>query len=245
MPKMEGGSIMKREMKAYLQEAFTAPEPVRKEAFLKSTIPVQISTFDFMKTQISYIRKRVWVVSVLIFALGIMSVCYWEKESIWMISSLVPFIALCAVTESARSATYGMSELEMSTRFSLKDVTLARMVSIGVVHFVILGCLIPISGATALLPLIKNGVYLLIPYLLTSMLGLMMVRKIRDRGSIYACMGSAVLVSFLCAYTRDFLAWMYEEKYFIWWCILTVYLLVKVAKEYKKMIYQTEDYAWN
>ena len=234
MPKMGGGSIMKQETKTYLQEAFAAPEPERKKDFLKSAVPVQISMFDFVKTQISYIRKRVWVVSVLIFALALMCVDCVGKESIWVISSLIPFIALCAVTESARSATYGMTELEMSARFSLKSVTLARMVSIGMLHLVILCVLIPVTGGTSYLPIFRTGIYLIVPYLLTSVLGLMVVRRLHDREIVYACMGCAVLVSLLCAYTRNFLSWVYGEKYFIWWCALVMYLLVKVYREYKK-----------
>lgn len=236
---------MKREMKTYLQEAFEAPEPVKKKEFLQMARSENVSTFDFVKTQVVYIRKRVWVVSVFIFILALASADYVGKESIWMISSLVPYIALCAVTEGTRSAAYGMSELEMSTRFSLKSVILARLMAIGCLHTLLLGAMIPVAGGTAFFPVIRTGIYVILPYLLTTVLGLLAVRRLYDWESSYVCMGCAVMVSLLSAWTRGFLVWVYEEKYFIWWCTLVAYLLVKVVREYKKVIYQTEDVAWN
>lgn len=236
---------MKQDMKAYLQEAFEAPKPERKETFLRKVGPVQISTFTFVKSQIGYIRKRVWAVSVLILLLALVCADYVGRESLWIISALVPYIALCAVAESARSAAYGMTELEMSTRFSLRSVTLARLVSIGILHLLILCVLIPVAGELSLCPIIKAGIYVILPYLLTSVLGLTLVRRVQDKEMIYVCMGSAVLVSILCVWIRGFMSWLYEEKYFIWWCVLVVYLLGRVIKEYKKMIYQTEELSWN
>lgn len=236
---------MKQDMKAYLQEAFEAPKPERKETFLRKVGPVQISTFTFVQSQIGYIRKRVWAVSVLILLLALVCADYVGRESLWIISAFVPYIALCAVTESTRSVTYGMWELEMSTRFSLRSVTMARLVAIGLVHLTILAGLIWVSGGTNLFPVIMRGVYLVVPYLLTSVLGVIAVRKLQEYHTAYVCTGCAVMVSILSVYLRGFLSWVYEEKYFIWWCLLAVYLLGRGYKEYKEMIYQTEEHVWN
>lgn len=236
---------MKRETMTYLQEAFAAPEPERKEAFIKKTPRVQMSMASFVKTQIGYIRKRVWVLSILLFLLALNCTEYVGQESAWAIASLTPYIAVCAVTESARSITYGMQELEMSTRFSLKSVTIARLFSIGFLHLLILCALIPVAGKLSFLPMVQSGIYLVVPYLLTSLLGLMAVRKLHDREIIYVCLGSAVLVSLLYSMARVYLSWIYEEKYLILWGVMAAYLLVRVWKEYKEMIYQTEEFAWN
>ena len=71
---------------------------------------------------------------------------YIGKDSVWVISSMLPLIALCAVTESARSKTYGMAELEQASRFSLKSVMLARMGIMSFLHFIIFITLIPFVG---------------------------------------------------------------------------------------------------
>ena len=54
-----------------------------------------------------------------------------EKDVLWIISALIPFIAMSILTENARSGIYLMAELEMAARFSLKSVILARMEILG------------------------------------------------------------------------------------------------------------------
>ena len=50
-----------------------------------------------------------------------------NSNVLWITAALLPFVALLAVTEGTRSAVYGMEELELATRFSLKSVLLARL----------------------------------------------------------------------------------------------------------------------
>lgn len=236
---------MKQRMKEYLQVAFNVPEPKRKNSFLRMVRPTQVRTIDFVKSQLFYIRKRVWMLSFFTLLTVLLCIQFIETNRLWIISAMVPFVALGGVMEGTRSASYGMWELEQSARFSLKSVTLARMVSIGLVHLGILGVLILISGGSDSLPMVKNAVYIVVPYLLTAVSGLMAVRKLQDYQGSYVCMGCAVLVSILSMYIKNFLFWVYEEKYFIWWCVLALYLVGRGCKEYKRMIYQTEDCAWN
>ena len=60
---------------------------------------------------------------------------------LWITAALLPFVALLAVTEGTRSAVYGMEELELATRFSLKSVLLARLCLVGSLHAALLLCL--------------------------------------------------------------------------------------------------------
>lgn len=236
---------MKAYMKRILEEAFSAPEPKRKKDFLKKTGQPQISTFSFLLSQISYIRKRVWVVSVLIAVLAITSIHHVGQDCIWVTSAMMPFIALCAVTENARSAMYCMAELEMASRFSLKSVILARLGAIGLLHAVLFCTVVPFVGKNALLSFVQVGVYLLVPYLLTSVLGLAAVRKVRGKETIYICMGISVMVSYLNLLVREIIPGLYEKKQFIWWCIFAICLFIKAWSEYKKAIYQSEEMVWN
>lgn len=242
---------MKSDMKKMLEEAFAAPQPKRKKEFLKKAGKSQISNLSFLLLQISYIRKRVFIVSAFISALALMSVDYAGSDCIWVVSAMMPFVALCAVTENARSATYGMAELEMASRFSLKSIILARLSVIGLLHFTILGVLIffvgksvgVLSGMGAVY--LRTSVYLFVPYLLTSVLGLVATRRFHGKETIYMCMGISVMVSCLNFILKANIPVLYEEKQFLWWCVFLIYLVVKAGSEYKKAIYQTEDLAWN
>ena len=236
---------MRSDMKKVLEDAFAAPEPKHKKEFLKTIEQPQIGTLSFLLVQVSYIRKSVWIGSIFILAFALLCADALGADCVWIISAMTPFIALFAIAESARSETYQMAELEMATRFSLKSVTMARMVAIGLLHFILFCILILLAGKGALVSFGQAGIYLLVPYLLTSVLGLAAVRKIHGKESVYVCMGIAVMVSSLNFIVRGNLPEIYEEKRLIWWIAVGVYLLAKVWSEYKKMIYQTEELAWN
>ena len=48
---------MRHDIKRILDGSFAAPEPKRKEEFFREIGRTPISTFDFLKLQISYIRN--------------------------------------------------------------------------------------------------------------------------------------------------------------------------------------------
>lgn len=87
-----------------------------------------------------------------------------------------------------------MSEFELSTRFSLKSVVLARMSILGVLDFIILACLVPLCWIGNNFSFIQTGTYIVVPYLLTVNLSLWVTRHIHSREAIYGCMTVAVLV---------------------------------------------------
>ena len=72
-------------------------------------------------------QKRTLFLAAALLILALVSACYINKNTIWTVSAFVPFLGLSAVTENSRSMVYAMSELEMSARFSLRSVILARM----------------------------------------------------------------------------------------------------------------------
>lgn len=236
---------MKSEMKNALKEAFEAPESKHKKEFLRNIEKPQISTYSFMLQQISYIRKRVWMISVMISALAIFSIGYVGEESIWMIASMMPFVALCAVTENARSVTFGMAELEMASRFSLKSIVLARLGTIGILHLAVFCIVVPFVGNSTLIPFAHTGLYLLVPYLLSSVLGLWAVRRFQEIDATYLCMMTSSIVCVLNIALKTMIEGFYGEQKFIWWVIAGIYLMYKTWNEYKKTISKTEELIWN
>ncbi len=236
---------MKPEMKKALQEAYEAPKPQHKKEFIRRLEKPQLTTYSFMLQQISYIRKRVWMISLLILTVAIWGTGYAMQDSVWVISSMMPFVALCAITENARSMTYGMAELEMASRFSLKSIVLARMGIIGILHFAVFCILIPFVGCNSLIPFARTGLYLFVPYLLSSTLGLWAVRKFQDIDATYLCMVTSAITCLLNVILKNMISGYYEEQKVIWWMVAGVYLFYKTWNEYKKTISQTEELLWN
>lgn len=236
---------MKPSLKRELQKIFEAPAPTRKEEFLKKIPQTEISNLSFVMAQFGYIPKHVWGIFSFTFGIAIICGFFMEKDVLWIISALIPFIALSVLTENARSGIYLMSELEMSARFSLKSVMLARMGILGVSHMILLMFLIPLCAAHNLATVFQVGLYILVPYMMTVFIGLWATRRIHGMESIYVCMGIAVGVSGINIFVRRIFPIIYEMEYMPIWIIGFVALIMLVAKEMKKSIEQTEELAWS
>lgn len=236
---------MKRELKKALIELYEAPIPQKKQAFLKQIREPGISNRQFFLLQAGYIGKWVWLVSVIIFLGALFCGYYAEKNVLWVISAMMPFLAVTLITENIRSELYGMSELEMSSRFSLKSVLFARMGIIGMVHLVILCFAVGFGGSQSGSSLFCVGVYLLVPYLLTDVIGLWIVRKIHGKEAVYASFGVAVLIMLLPILDNCMFNTLYQPGVFGWWVALLIVLCVRAVSEWKKRIDGTEEFVWN
>ena len=236
---------MNRKMKEALKEVFEAPVPARKQEFLRGVSPQGVSIFSFMLSQAGYIRKRALGLSLFLLALSLAGVCFLELDMLWVISAFMPFMALSAVTENSRSMAYGMDELEMSSRFSLRNVVLARMGIMGILHLVLLCLLMPLAYAHSIFTVLQVGVYMLIPYLLTDVASLWTIRNIRGKEGLYSCGGIAVCVSSLCSILSEQLINILYMNYFSWLIAALIVLIILCVKEMQKMVQQTEELRWN
>ncbi len=235
---------MNRYLKQELKKAFTLslPDPQEKTRFLKSLPQSPISMRQFVLTQIAYLRKWVLVLSVLFLLPVLWGGRHMDADTLWALSALIPFLALLAVTESTRSAVYGMQEFELSTRFSLKSVMLARMSVLGLLDAFVLCCLIPFYAAGIKLSLLQTGLYLLVPYLLTVDSSLWLTRRYHGREAFYGCFCAAVVVSMASCAIRLLANFIYQFSYVQWWLLFAVFLLVKTGQEIRRTVTQTESY---
>lgn len=238
---------MRRQLKKSIQKAFEAPKPNQqgKEKFLRTLPQPQIGMLQFVLIQASYLRKRSLFLSILLLFSALIGANCVERNTLWIVSAFVPFLGLLAVTENARSMTYGMSEFEMSTRFSLKSVVLARMSILGILDFIILCCFIPFCCINCNISFFQSAVYLFVPYLLTVNVSLWILRHFCSKEVIYACMSVAVLVSIANAGLRLIADFVYQFSYIKWWLILSALLVGAMIHETYCTIKQTEELAWN
>lgn len=236
---------MKQDLRRALQNAFEPPAPKRKDVFFRSISQPEISNLSFMVSQAGYIRKYVWGISAVIFGTAFAGTWILEKDVLWVISALLPFAAVSAVAENNRSNTFLMCELEMAARFSLKSVVLARMGILGLVHLLLLIFLIPVCAQYDAMSVFRTGVYLLVPYLLTTTLSLWAARRIQGMESMYVCMGTAVCVSGIHIVIRALFPVFFGENYVMIWVLVLAAVMGAAVKEWKKMIKQTEELAWN
>ncbi len=236
---------MNQLMKEALKKEFEAPAPKEKQAFLKGVGPLYISNFQFVLVQASYIKKRVWGLSFLILGAALIAGLLLEQDLLWVLSALMPYLALSAVTENVRSEAYGMAELELASKFSLRSVVFARMEIIGMSHLLLLCFLVTFGHLASFISILQMGIYLLVPYLLTTVLGLWIVRKIHSKEAIYACMGTAIIISVLPMVCRYMIRTFYQMQTIGWWMLVLVILGFLTITEYKKSVDRTEELGWN
>ena len=238
---------MSNQLKRSIQKAFAAPEPDQQEKarFLRTLPQPQISLFQFILVQASYVRKVSWVLSGLILLLALFGAYNISQDTLWVVSAFVPALGLLAVTEGNRSMMYGMSEFEMSTRFSLKSVVLARMSILGLINFAVIAILTPLCRIGNDVSLLQTGMCLLVPYLLTVNFSLWIARRVNGKETIYGCMCVAVIVSGINTGLRFATDLIYQEIYTSWWLVLSVFLLIELAYEIHCTIKRTEEYTWN
>ena len=232
--------MRKSTLKKSLIRAFPDPEPAARRAFVRSLPPAPASHIRFLLGQAGYIRRSAWAASLAVFVLALALGRMAPQDGVWAAAALTPFAAMTAVTEGARSALYGMQELELAARFGLKSVAMARLGAMGLAHLILLAILAPLGSAG----LVRTGVYLLTPYLLTALLGMAALRRLRGREAVYAAAAVAVLVAgsaLLLHVSLD----AYAPARFRWWPPVLLLAAGLTGREYWKTTKRTEELSWN
>lgn len=247
---------MNKEMKNCLKQAYEPPKPLHKETFFqqisaqieRASVRLQhaqgISKKNFFIRQAGYIRKTVWLISAMFFAGAWFIARDVEKNSVWAVAALIPFLAFVMITETMKSVTCHMDELEMTTRYSMKDVVVARLVILGLVNFLLILCLIPFLARDTIMIGCETGLALFVPYLLTATLEFWAIRRVRGREAVYFCMGIAVCVSGLQLMLQSVDVMLYSGNT-VQMCVAVGILLAGFARECRCVIKQTEEYVWN
>jgi len=231
--------------KQELKRGFEAPQPVRKQAFVRRLDPPCISVWEFLLIQMGYVRKWIWGMSALFFVLSILGAALLPDKVLWLISGLTPLLALTIVCESGRSERCQMDELEMATRFSLRSVLLARMTILGLVNALILGAFLLIGLRSAAAAPWAAAMYIVSPFLLATFTGLYIVRRYRGQGAMYACAGISLGISVFLFLSHQMAPFIYREDCLPIWGATALALLVGNGKQCAAMVTQKGEMAWN
>lgn len=231
-----------RAWKKAFSHLYEPPAPQRKGSFLERLEPPGLSTGEFLLSQLFYLRLWNWLLAAAIFAAALFLMKNRLPEQVRLVSALLPFAALSTVTELHRSARWGMEELEMASRFSLKTLLLARLTLLGLGNLLLLCALFPLMTGWGQLPLAETGFYLLCPYCLTSLLCLMITRRFRGSESVYLCGGAAAGVSVLCAMWQETPPALFQGVGYVW---VTLLLLALMLWEYRRYLTRGEELVWN
>ncbi len=158
------------------------------------------SFMEFFVSQLLFIRKKVWIIQFSLMLLFIFFIMQREDaiNAVGSVSTLVPLLFLSWSKELSRSLTYGTAELEISTRFSLRQVLLSRIVIMGFIDVFLLtfcACYLTFNFSLGVSQAIM---YLLVPFLFTAMGCLFILNHFPTKKSNLYCgiWCGAIMVSF-------------------------------------------------
>lgn len=244
---------MNRNLKKGLKSSFQAPPPTDRERFLKQLRYPKITYGEFLLAQLPYIRKRIWIASSLIVFLGwviafrLSVFQYWSGDGlkIWSISAILPFLAMMTITEVYRSSAYMMAELEASCRFSLPQIVMARICTLGAVNFIVLILLLIFINQTSAYSLLQTIPYTIMPYLFVCAVCLWLLNRIHGSDGIYACAAAAGFVSVASILCESLVTILYTDKYLNSWLTLFTICLVVIGFQMHKFVKKLEEKQWN
>ncbi len=216
---------MERKKREELAAYFEAPKPERKQAFVRQFEMPKMNLWHVTVMQARYVSRWVWIFSALFFGAAFLTAQLAEQRYVHLVLGFVPFLVMFSVTESIRSYRYGMEELELAARFSLKSIIMARMLVLGLGNLAVLaGVMLVLSSQVRM-----NPVYFMTPYFLTAGGGLYIVRKVRGKEGSLLCFG---LAAFVCA-AVSYLPWQFQGLYlpqnvWIWACACAAGLMLTI-----------------
>ena len=237
---------MKNELKDALNIAFYAPEPKNKQEFLKNIRPRQVSTLEMLLQQVRYIRMSVWVVSFAFIAFALIGSWMQLPETDELIPVLMPFLAVVSVLENRRSKRFGMTELEMVTRFSLRSVIFARMIILGAAYLILLFITAPVITFAFGGETLVTAVHMLIPYLITMIISLQVERSILGRKLEYGSISVAALISVSMIWMRNLDAALINHYVQIirnWGVLIVLILTLVTVYEQWRILRCVEEFA--
>lgn len=189
-----------RNIKKAIIEAYTPPGPMDRERFLTALPYPRLGWPGFLLAQAGYIRKRVWLVSAAILLAGTGAICLLPGRGmapVWILSALIPFLAMLIAAEISRSDMFGMAELESSCRFNLICLTGVRLLVLGGGSLIVIATAAVLCGLFSPCGIAMAALYILAPYLSVTGISLAILSRASGQDGAYLSAAAAMGVSLL------------------------------------------------
>lgn len=214
-----------------------------KQILRQKQLESRTSFWDFVFIQFQFISKKVWVMQILI-VLGIglfmhiaLSDSAEDKLQILMLASTAaPLLGLVGSQVIARSFTYNMMEIELSTKHSLEKLMIVRMLLLSMFDIVCLALLSSFFGIQLEREISLMLLYLLVPFNLTCLGCLWILNRVRNRDCGSYCLafgGVFLLTQFVLSFNQS--NKVYGTSTTGIWLVVLLISSVFIAIEVRKM----------
>ncbi|WP_458458637.1 hypothetical protein [Pseudobutyrivibrio sp.] len=239
---------MSKNIREAMREVAPMLDSAKKDVFIrryrKMSGRTELGVVDLLKSQMFYIRMSVWIISIAVLVIGILEInLNPNRESVFYIAALMPFVSAIAVFDSMRSRMYGMDELEGATRISGRGILFARLVCIGTVHLALLLALLIVVGTSSEYGFVITGAIITIPYLISSIACMILERTEIGRRNAFGCVLVSAVTAFMILAIKDEKV-LFERNYRWIWLVLFVFFAALECIEIRKT-FRLEEYEWN
>jgi len=242
---------MKNNLKSDIQEYYSNLLPASNEEKCEQTIyqarermrridyTEDTTTFlTFFLSQISFIRKRVWFIQFAIL-LFFASLLIGKQEAVSVLgamTTIIPLIFLTWTRELSRAFVYETVEVELSTRFSLRQAVLSRITIMGLFDLFSLTMLGFWTAHKFSIEAPSIFMFLFVPFLITAFGCLFILNHFPAKYDAYCCTGWCAAVMIAAFYLATWEARIYDAALIIGWNIAFVIALTLAIIEFYLLI---------
>ena len=182
------------ELKRLIKSAYGI-EASRKNEFIKKYQRRELNYRELLRVQLQYMGAQLTAIFGYTLTMLLGTLANIDVDLAKIVAVFAPLAALFALTGLGKSKKYGMEEIEMSSRFSLRTITIIRRAIIGSA-----GLAIMLAASCALRAVTGMGLFVSfaaagVPYLVTTFLCMLLIRRWHSPKNIYGCVVIAVGVS--------------------------------------------------
>ncbi len=243
-------NVSKSQIKKELRQLYPAPAPGRKEEFLRKLPYPRTGPIETIAVQVGYIRKSVWLLSLLLAAAALAYGEHYGQSAgrygmLWYFSAVMPLLAVLAVTETFRSAAYGMAELEQSAKHNLQEILLIRMGAVSGVDFLLILSALPFLAQKEQISLFRGAVYLTVPWMCTCVLAFQIEKYVKGQDSVWYCCALGLFIIGIGLTAGRFLGTVYGDGKFYAWLIALLIFAALLARQIWQIRHEIEEWDKN
>ncbi|MBP5180631.1 MAG: hypothetical protein J6127_04995 [Clostridiales bacterium] len=236
--------MRKTELKLLVKNAYGI-EASRKDGFIRKYQRRELNYGELLHVQLQYMGPQLTAICGYVLAMLLGSIANIDMNLAKAVAVFAPLAALFALTGLGKSGKYGMEEIEMSSRFSLRTIKVIRLSIIGIAGLAVMlaaSCvLMAVTGMDIFVSFAAAGV----PYLVTTFLCMLLVRRWHSTKNIYGCV---VIAAGVCVAMFGGIDILVSCSAVIVRCVLPAVLLlsaVLTAAEARRYVRESEELQWN
>ncbi len=238
-----------KEVKRLLRQAYQTTDTAEKRDFVRRYARRDLSVRDLLLVQARYLRVRSVLLGVLGYALlltlAVLGSLRTKTDCLWMVSALMPLLALMTVAAVGRSERYHMNELEQSTRFSLRLVLLSRLLLAGGASLLLFLPAVPVLRVLFGVGILRSVVLLGCPYMLTAWCCMVLIRRWHSQDNLYACAAIAAVVAVLPLALQILDDSLRSGGGTLRFGVLLCALTALTLRESIRYVRESEEFVWN